>query len=46
VSASKAEGEVVGDALIDAGADDTFAWSMYELDDSFACIQQTFWNCP
>ncbi|GJN00942.1 hypothetical protein PR202_ga18169 [Eleusine coracana subsp. coracana] len=43
-----ADGEVVeAAALYGAGAedDDAFACSMYELDDSFACIQQSFWNC-
>ncbi|KAK3128380.1 hypothetical protein QOZ80_6BG0460780 [Eleusine coracana subsp. coracana] len=43
-----ADGVVVDAAdLYGAGAedDDAFACSMYELDESFACIQQSFWNC-
>jgi hypothetical protein len=37
-----ADREVEEAALYDGGADDAFACYMYELDDSFMCIQQSF----
>ncbi|KAL6606221.1 hypothetical protein ACP70R_041874 [Stipagrostis hirtigluma subsp. patula] len=43
-----ADGEVAGDNALyggGAGAEEEFACSIYELDDSFARMEQSFWNC-
>nr|CAB3469481.1 unnamed protein product [Digitaria exilis] len=53
-AAADAEGELVGGAAMYGGAaraagaeeeEEAFACSMYDLDDNFARIEQSFWSC-